>query len=126
MLLDRTFRDIEFGCCLLITQTGHAVEHENPPCQWGQFLQMRGKLPYPLPGRRRLIRPGLIVSNIGDFLVRDGDRTTALRRTDMVYGQVMGGAEEKGTTGACGESIAVLDKPQKCLLHEISREITVA
>ncbi|WP_239021224.1 hypothetical protein [Novacetimonas hansenii] len=71
-------------------------------------------------------RPGLIVSNIGDFLVRDGSRTTTLRRADVVYGQVMGGAEEKGTTGSCGESIAVFDKPQKCLLHEISREVTVA
>nr|WP_244985152.1 hypothetical protein [Acetobacter persici] len=126
MLLDGTFRNIEFGCCLLITQTGHAVKNENPPGHWRQFLQLRGKLPYPLPGRRHLIRPGLIVSNLGDFFVRDGPRTTALRRPDMVYGQIMGGAEEKGTTGACGESIAVLDKPQKCLLHEISCEVTVA
>lgn len=126
MLLDRTFRDIEFGCCLLITQTSHTVKNENPPGQWWQFLQLRGKLPYPLPGRRHLIRPSLIVSNIGDFLVRDGGRTTTLRRANMVYGQVVGGAEEKGTTGSCRQRVPVLHEPQKCLLHEISREVSVA
>lgn len=126
MLLDRTFRNIEFGCCLLITQTGHTVEHENPPGEWWQVLQMRGKLPYSLPGRRDLIGPSLIISNVGDFLVRDGGRAAALRRTDMVHGQVVGGTEKKSAAGSCWQCIAVLDKPQKCFLHEISREITVA